>query len=297
MNRRLAVILVLASLTVLAPPADAAFENLMVSPRARAMGDAGVAVADATYATYLNPANLTTSTSEVSVGASYVQPYALDFHRLYYLGSALQMPNGAGTLGVGFQQYGVEYENVDLLTESTFSLAYGLTLVEDLHSTVSVGASLNMYRLEFGETVGGLKPGDDSAAGVDLGLMVTLHDRTRMGVLIHNLNAPKIGIDEEELPRRLHGGVAYAPYDGVVTTFEIENAHGEKVQWRGGLEFEVADGFMLRSGIMTQPNKLTAGFGYAIDRVQLDYGFSTGGGVLDSSHQFGVRWDWGGENK
>ena len=46
--------------------------------------------------------------------------------------------------------------------------------------------------------------------------------------------------------------------------------------------------FALRAGVVTNPNSLTAGFGYRCRGSALDYGFSTGGGVLDSTHQFGL---------
>ncbi len=114
-------------------------------------------------------------------------------------------------------------------------------------------------------------------------------------MLVHNVNAPKIGRDEEELPRRLHAGLAYEPYAGVMTVFELESLHGEDPQWHGGMELAVVEGFVLRAGLITKPNKLTAGFGYQFGGAALSYGFSTGGGVLDSSHQFGLSWAWGGE--
>lgn len=295
MKRSTAAILALVSLATLVAPAQAAFENLMVSPRARAMGDAAVALDDASYAATLNPAQLGRLGGPGAVGASYVQPYGLDFHRLYYLGGAVRMPGQSGSLGFGFRQYGVEYEGVDLQDESTFTVAYGLPLYEDIHSRIDLGVGLNLYRLEFGETVSGLDPGSDLTTGLDVGLAATLHDRTHVGVLVHNVNSPKIGRDQEELPRRLHAGLSYAPYAGVLTVFEVEAVHGEEAQWHGGLEFAVYDQFVLRGGLMTRPNKLTAGFGYRFDQASLHYGFSTGGGVLDSSHQFGLSWAWGGE--
>jgi hypothetical protein len=46
---------------------------------------------------------------------------------------------------------------------------------------------------------------------------------------------------------------------------------------------------------MTQPSKLTAGFGYEVKGLGLNYAFSTGGGTLDGSHQFGLSLTWGGE--
>jgi hypothetical protein len=44
----------------------------------------------------------------------------------------------------------------------------------------------------------------------------------------------------------------------------------------------------LRFGIETEPSKLTGGFGLHLPKVSIDYGFSTGGGVLDASHHFGL---------
>ena len=110
-----------------------------------------------------------------------------------------------------------------------------------------------------------------------------------------NLNNPIIGLDEEELGHRLIAGVSYIPYDGVVTTFEFDNELGEDVQYHGGIEMVVAQGLSLRAGIVTNPNKLTAGFGYSMNGMALNYGFSTGGGVLDYTHQFGLNFNWGGE--
>lgn len=164
-----------------------------------------------------------------------------------------------------------------------------------MHSRVDVGATLNMYHLKFGETVSGLDPGNDSALGIDLGLLVTVHERTKLGVMVKNLNNPNIGVDEEELAHRLVAGISYEPYEGVITTFEFDNELGQDTQYHGGIEMFVAEGFALRAGVITNPSKLTAGFGYALNRFALNYGFSTGGGTLESTHQFGVQVSWGGE--
>lgn len=295
MKRVHATILIPAILLLWGGPALAVFEDLPVDPRSRAMGDAGVSLGDPMFAASMNPAALGRLPGQGTVGASYVQPYGLDFHRLYYLGAALDVSAIGGGLGLGLRQYGVEYEGTDLQTEQTFTLSYGTELYADIHSRIAVGVGLNLMRLEFGETVSGLDPGSDTAIGLDVGLVATLHENIHMGVLVDNLNAPKIGLDEEELPRRLQAGLAYEPYTGVVTALEMESLHGGEVQWHAGLEVEVIERFVLRTGLITRPNKLTAGFGYRFEGASLNYGFSTGGGVLDGSHQFGLGWAWGGE--
>ncbi len=294
MFQKLTIICILAALGLSAGAALAAFEDVPVSPRARAMGEAGSAVVDGVYATYLNPGHLA-STTKGSVAASYVQPFQLSFNDYYNLGVVIPVSPENGAVGISFSQFKVEHMDVTLLEESRISFGYGRTLYKDMHSKVDLGGSVNMYHLKFGETTSGLNPGNDSALGMDLGLLVTVHNRTRLGVMIKNLNNPQIGIDEEELAHRLIAGISYEPYEGVITTFEFDNELGQDTQYHGGIEMIVAQGFALRAGVITNPNKLTAGFGYSLDRFSLNYGFSTGGGVLESTHQFGVNISWGGE--
>ena len=294
MMRRTVYCIVALALGLSALPALAAFDNVDISPRARAMGDAAVAIADDAFAPYFNPAGMVAVTRP-QLGNSYVQPYSLSFNEQLYVGGVLPLNTKLGHVGFGFRRYAVEYQDVALTTESTFTLAHGITLFEDMHSRVSVGTALNMYRLEYATSVSGLDPGDDAVFGLDVGLMAILHERTRIGVLVKNMNNPQIGLDNEQLPQRLHGGIAYEPYIGVLTTFEFENSIDGETQYHGGLEFAVLDALYLRAGLATNPNKLMGGFGYAYEGVSVNYGFSSGGGVLSPSHQFGLTFAWGGE--
>lgn len=294
MFQKLTILCILAALGLSAGTAFGAFEDVPASPRARAMGEAGSSVVDGAYATYLNPGHLGQAT-EGALVASYVQPFQLSFAKSYHLGAVLPVSPGNGAVGISLHQFKVEHNDVSLLEETQISLAYGNTLYQDMHSRVDLGATVNMYHLKFGETTSGIDPGNDSALGMDLGLLVTVHERTRMGVMVKNLNNPNIGVDEEELAHRLIAGISYEPYEGVITTFEFDNELGQDTQYHGGIEMYVAEGFALRAGVITNPSKLTAGFGYSLDRFALDYGFSTGGGVLESTHQFGVKISWGGE--
>lgn len=293
MRRRLGILLALVVVAA-ATPAGAVFENLTVSPRARAMGDAAVAVADPAYAAYQNSAVLG-SYSEGSVAASYVRPYTLGFLDLFYLGGSIPLSPKLGAIGLGLRHFAVNYEDVSLLKETSFTASHGIGLYRDLHSTIDIGYALNLYRVEFGETVSGEDPGSDMAVGLDASMYFTLHERTKLGVLMKNLNNPVVGREQEELLQRIHAGVAYEPYTAVITTFEIETQFGEQPQYHGGLEAEIVTGFLLRAGVMTNPSKLAGGFAYRNGGFDLSYGFSTGGGTLDSSHQFGVGFNWGGE--
>lgn len=296
MSRKLIFLIVTAALVLTAGSAAAFFENTMVSARARAMGESAVAVPGDAYSAFYNPGLLAVRTNG-EAGASYVQPFGLDFNDFYALGAVLPLQTKYGAIGVGLSQFKTSYQGVDLLKETQVTFSHGLTVFEDFHSRVDMGYSFNVYRVEQAETVSGLNPGDDTVVGVDFGMAVNLHQRTTMGFLIKNVNNPQIGLDEEELARRLIAGVTYQPYEDVLTTFEIVNELGQEVQYHGGIEAMVVDSFYLRAGLVTHPNKLTAGFGYSRGRVSVDYGFGTGGGTLDATHQFGVKVAWGGEAK
>ncbi|TFH58549.1 MAG: hypothetical protein E4G90_10670 [Gemmatimonadales bacterium] len=294
MIRKLKILLVLAALGLSTGSASAFFENTVTSPRARAMGETSVAVPGAAFAAFLNPGQLA-GVGQGAMAASYVQPFGLDFNDFFYLGGALPLDSRHGSLGLGVSSFQVESQSVSLLKETQITLAHGFTLYEDYHSRVDFGWGVSRYEVELGESIGGEIPGDATAYGVDLGMLMTLHKRTMLGFQIKNMNNPQIGLDQEELSRRLVAGLSYQPYDGVITTFEIQNQLDQDLQYHGGVEFYVVEGFALRAGVVTNPNKLTAGFGYELHDLGFDYGFSTGGGVLDFTHQFGMRFAWGGE--
>jgi hypothetical protein len=296
MIRKLAIFTILATLGLSAGPAGAFFEDTDINPRSRAMGEASVAVHDGAFAAFQNPGGLA-DLQNGELAATYVQPFRLDFTDFFFVGAGLPVSEKYGNVGVGLSHFKVGYQDTSLLKETQISLAHGVNLYEDFHSRVDFGYALNMYHVELGQTVSDFDPGSDTAFGIDVGFMMTLHKRTKLGFQVKNLNNPQIGQDVEELPRKLLAGVAYEPYDGVVTTFEFENELGRKLEYHGGVEMKVVPQFALRAGIITNPNKVTAGFGYYIKGFAVQYGFSTGGGTLDSTHQFGLNFAWGGEAK
>ena len=296
MIRKLTYLVILATLGLSALPASAFFENTVVSPRARAMGESSVAVQDAAYAAFYNPAQLGDLTSG-KAAVSYVRPFRLDFTDFFYVGTGIPISEKWGNLGVAMSDFKVSYRDTSLLKETQVTLAHGFRLYSDYHSRIDFGWAVNMYNVDLGKSITDYDPGSDSAFGLDLAFMMTLHKRTRLGFLVKNINNPKIGLDNEELRQRLVAGISYEPYDGVITTFEFDNELGMDTQYRGGVDMIIVTGFALRAGVLTNPNKVTAGFGYSTHGFGFDYGFSTGGGTLDGSHQFALNFAWGGEAK
>lgn len=290
----------LTILLVLTGGAQAAFDEVAVSPRARAMGDTYSAVDADAWSVYHNPAQLPWMTSP-SVAVATAQPNNGDFNRLTTVAGSIVLPDRWGGMSFGLRHYGVEYQSVDLLSEYTLSVSHGFQLFRDESSAASFGWTVNVFNLDLAPTVGlsgdgsdGVDPGNAWSVGLDLAAAVEIWERTRVGFVIHNLNNPTIGDDDEELQQSMSIGLSYVPYDEVVTAFDIRSRPGEEFQFHGGMEFGLFDILTLRGGLVTNPNKVTGGFGVNIKGVLVDYAFSTGGGVLESTHQFGLGYRFGG---
>lgn len=288
MRRALAVLLVAAGILA-ATAVHAAFEDVEVSPSLRATGGAGLAQLADPYAAFHNPASLAWM-GRGTAAASYVQPFQLDFASQSVAVAAFRLPGRAGGLGVGWREFGVEYQGVNLTRETTVSLAHGFRLLSDRQSQLAFGWALVGYSLDYGTSITGLDPGSATTVGFTVGAMATVRDRTRVGMSVWNLNQPMIGDrDKEELRQRMGFGVAYAPYAGVETSLDLVSEVGENLQWRGGTQLSLTDTFFLRAGVRTEPNVVTAGVGLKLVGFTVEYAFSSGGGVLDETHQIGLR--------
>jgi len=276
--------------------ARAAFDDIAVSPRARAMGEAVVAVDGDAWSYYHNPALLPWISSP-EIAAAGTEPNGGSYNTLGTLAGVLPLRSGLGGLGFGLRRFGVDYRETSLLTEYTVSISHGLQLFKDDASGAAFGWTLNFYNLDLGRSIGlagdgtdGIDPGNAWAVGLDLAAVVQVWDRTKVGFNAKNINSPTIGDDNEELLQQFGIGVSYQPYEAVTTAFDIRSRPGEEFRVHGGVEFGLLEVLDLRAGIQTDPNKLSAGFGVHFHGATLDYAFSTGGGVLESTHQFGLSY-------
>lgn len=286
----------LLALLVHAAPARAAFEDVEVSPRLRALGGAGAALERDAYAALHNPAALA-GLDGVAGAGSYLQPFSLPFASQNTVAATLPLPGGAGGLGLAVRSFGVRYQDTRLDQETTVSLAHGFRLLRDAQSALSFGWTLSLYSLSFGTSVTGMEPGSASTLGLGLGAVAVVRDRTRVGFAVQNLNNPSIGdLDHEQLGRRVSGGLAYTPYAGVTTVVDMAAGLGGAVEYRGGVELAATDFLTLRAGVCTEPNAFSAGLGLRLRALRLDYGYSSGG-VLGDTHHIGLevrtRSPWG----
>ncbi len=270
-----------------APQADAVFDDLEVGPRARGLGGSYAGLSDDATGLFYNPAGLV-GVESMDAYLSVFRPFNYGFSQASV--AALAIPTEDwGTIAIGYSGFRVDYEGTVLSAEHTFTLGQSLMLMEDLSSSLAFGYAVNVFYLDYPTlSVGGYDLGSETTYGIDIGFQARLRDRTTAGVFVKNLNNPAIGDPvESDLPQRISGGMAYRPYDGVVTAVEVEKEVGEDIQFHGGVEFRIAEPLVLRFGAQSKPNLFDAGAGIAYRDVKIDFTY-THHPVLDATFHYGL---------
>ena len=256
----------------------AVFDDYIPSARARGMGGAFTAVADDATAIFFNPAGLAQSDNHLQIGFS--QLYNPKFAEHGTAAAAIKLPEKWGRLGLGARFFGVTFEDVDLMSEKTFSLSHGFVLQHDIHSTICMGYTGNFHHLAFDD-----EDDTDSALSLDLGVNAVLHGRTRFGFTVANLFKARMGHESQnELPSKLALGLAYQPYDGVTTSVELKKDFAKETEFMGGVEARIFEPLTLRFGIHHNPALYNLGLGLNIRGVEIDYSYSFHNVLPSTSH-------------
>jgi len=275
------------------------FDDRFPSARGLGMGGAMVAITGDIWSGYYNPAGLA-DLKNYEVASSYNIPFGYSFFRNYFITGAIELPSDFGAASISFQDFGVSYMGNELSTEYTATISHGFYLMQDIHSSLSVGYNLKFLHWQLSKSVGtwddnlldykndGIDPGSGSTYGIDVGAQASLYGRTFVGVYLLNINAPTIGaFTKHDLPQRIVIGAAYKPQSDVTTSVAFNKAVGFDTQIEGGFEFNIIEYLALRFGVGTNPNRFSAGIGINYEGIQFDYGFRTHP-VLAETHLFGL---------
>lgn len=259
------------------------FDDYEPSPRARAMGGTFYSTSDDAFGIFYNPAGLSLAGNNLVVG--YTKPFGNDFQILNTVAFTMDLPKNFGTFGLGLLSMDVDYLNVNLMSEKIYAVAHSFTLLKDVHSAIYFGYVANFYHLSISSF------GDQTAFGLNLGAIAILHQRTRLGFAVSNLNNPKIGEDNQHsLPRKIGLGISYLPYEGVTTSLELKKTLSDRTksetEIHAGTEIEVFKSLILRFGVRNQPSSYSMGAKFELFNVYIDYAYNTH--VLDATHHFGV---------
>lgn len=281
MRKIIIAIMLVANITLLL----AVFNDYQPSARARAMSNAYVAISDDANGVFYNPAGISFAPMSASVGMA--QLFGQDFTEIRTGSIVYPLPKKLGTIGIGLKMFDVDFEDEALMSESHIVLAHGFNLMADIHSSVRVGWSANLYNLSMSGY------GKDDAFGVNLGALATLHQRTKFGFAVSNLNQPKIGAgNEHNLPRKLSMGISYTPYDQVTTSVEMKKDFAEDTEFMGGVEFKLFEPLYIRAGVHQNPATWSTGASFRMVGVILDYSY-TQHTVLAPTHYLNIGYEFG----
>ena len=265
----------------------AIFDEYEPSPRARGMGGAFIAISDDQMAVFYNPAGL----SEVGSGvtAAYTRVFGNEFQLLNAIGFSYELPGRFGTFGLGLESLNVDYLEINLMSEKTYNISHAILLLDGLNK-ISLGYSLNIFSLDMDSF------GNETALGIDLGLLTVLQEHLRAGFTVRNLNSPGFGEGgQEKLAQKIEAGIAYYPYQDVVTALELKKNYGsggieaDKTEFHFGTEYKVHELLTLRCGVSNYPVSFSLGAGFNLLDMVLDYGYNTHL-VLGSTHHFGLKY-------
>ncbi len=272
-------IIILLALSMLILNLLAIFDDYEPSARARAMGGAYTAVSNDASAVFYNPAGLSLAGKEINIG--YTNIYSSDFLQLKTVAGSYDSKR-LGSFGFGIKTFDVPYLDVTLLSEQTYSLAHSIALIKDINSEVYLGynANYNTIKMDANSSTGFF--------GVNVGAMAILHKRTFVGFSVTNVNKPMVGKEGNyDVARKLSAGLAYIPYEGVITSIDLKKPFDGDTEFHAGTEITIYEILFLRAGIKNDPASFSGGLGILVSGMKVDYGMNTHS-VLGLTHHVSI---------
>lgn len=285
----LLLLVLLSSSAMAVGEPGAQFLKIPVGPKACAMGEAFVAMADDPSAVYWNPAGLTLQPAVRMMGM-----HASWFADMSYQYVSATIERGYGHFGIGLT-YSSSGEMPGRNTEfaptddySAYDACGALSYGRSVTTGIAVGGSLKLIQQKIEE---------ESATGyaADLGALWELPwiSGLRCGGAIYNVG-PEITFIEagDPLPLALRLGLAYVagPVSASLDTHKPRHS-----EWRlhSGAQYVVKEVLAVRVGFKTRPEfdaALTAGAGVHWRRMWVEYAFVPYE-ELDDTHRFSFTID------
>jgi hypothetical protein len=223
--------------------------------RAQAQGGASVAKGSEAEALLANPA-LLADLPGLTFTAFYTQPFAIKELRLNSFSASASM-----TL-LAFGGAVVDFGNA-LYRDRWYHLAVSRNVLPKQRLALGFSATLRHLRITG--------YGDDSAMLLNLGTRVRLSESITFGSAFTNLLDAAIGQRQEKLPHSASLGLAYAPTRTMILQVDLYKQHHFPEEWRLGIEANPLAPLLLRTGIATNPDRLTLGLALRLLKISLQF--------------------------
>lgn len=267
MKKFLFVVILFLSSKALFP----AFEDFKTGARPEALGGAFTSLATDHNAVFWNPSGLS-ELEKPEVFSVYKRLFGIVNNFTF----TSAVPSRWGNFAFTIRESSVKgnYTDVNgniiesnavLEAERAFIFSQGFHLIKE----VSFGYNILGYQLK------NIRFGDYYSLGIDIGMLMEVYKRWRIGLFYHNLNSPLIGSEyKHQLPEEVSVGLSYMPFKSVVTLLDIEKQLGYDINVKMGTELTVIKEFLIiRGGIETEPIQFSLGFGTGYRHLRLNYAF------------------------
>lgn len=222
--------------------------------RSQGMGNTKIFLPDAW--TYFNNIGALDRIRETQVSAGFDSRFGIS--DLNTVDLTLGWKNEFGTIGLGISRFGGKLFNQQLLGVG-FSNTLGI---------VSLGAKVDWFQTQ----IEGF--GTGNAIIFSFGGVAELGPKFFLGANFSNLNRAKLSQNNEQrLPTAVQMGFCYLPTETVRLLAEIEKDIALNPVFKTGLEYQLRNWVYLRTGISSNPARMSFGLGIRKDHFGFDYSY------------------------
>ena len=233
--------------------------------RSQGMGNLKTFLPDAW--TYFNNVGALDRMDQTEVTAGFDHRFGLS--ELSTVDLALGWKTDFGTLGLGVSRFGGK-----LFNQQLFGLGFSNTL-----GIVSLGAKIDWYQTQ----IEGF--GSGHALLFSLGGVAELGPKFFLGANFSNLNRAKLSQNSEQrLPTLVQLGVTYLPAESLRIGVEVEKDIDLDPIAKVGIEYSIRDWLLLRTGVNSNPGRLSFGLGLRKDRFGFDYAYGQNSALGRTHH-------------
>ncbi len=248
-----------------------------IGSRSAALGHASMCLSDV-WSTRNNQGSLG-FVRQTQIGAFYENRFLLK--ELSQSGFAVALPIKKGTFGLSYSNLGYK-----LYRESQTSLSYAMLLSKD----ISVGVAFDYLTTKIADVYG-----KANAITGSVGLTAKILPQLVVSTHLYNPFRAKItNYNNEKVPSIFKVGAQYVFSKKVFLVAEAEKTSLQKVNIKGGIEYQPASIIYIRVGASTYPTQAAFGLGVNYNGLKIDVS-SMYHSVLGFSPQVGLSYAIGKE--
>lgn len=222
--------------------------------RSQGMGNLKVMLPDSW--SYFNNIGALNRIEETEISAGFDHRFGLS--ELSTVDLAVGWKNDFGTIGLGISRFGGKLFNQQLL-----GLGFSNTL-----GIVSIGAKIDWLQTQ----IEGF--GSGNALVFSLGGVAELGPKFFLGANFSNLGSSKISQNSEQhIPTSVQLGISYIPVESLRILAEVEKDVELDPVVKAGLEYQFKDWIYLRTGVSSNPARISFGLGMRKSQFGFDYAY------------------------